>query len=353
MEIMKAIIVYAPGDIRLVEIEKPKPGPREVLTRVVYCGICGTDVEILHGDTSLVKNGLIQYPVRIGHEWSGIVEAVGSEVTDFKPGDRVISDTGSSCGTCDDCLSGRFKQCRDIVSLGTVGAHKEGAFAEYILMYHWHMHKLPDHVSLGEGVLVEPSTIAWNALSNCHISKGSTVLVIGTGAIGLAATGLSKVMGAERVLLAGRKDFKLDVGRVIGADAVVNITKENMRDFVLRETDHRGVNVFLETSGYANYINQSLDMIEPGGVIALVGFYENFLDGFDLNRFVIGQKRLLGCEGTSWSAPLVIDLLAQGRLKTKPMITHIVDFAGAIDAIRSARENTERKIKVLVQISKE
>jgi 2-desacetyl-2-hydroxyethyl bacteriochlorophyllide A dehydrogenase len=349
---MKAIIVYAPGDIRYAEVEKPRPGPREVLTRVAYCGICGTDLEILNGDTSLAKKGLIHYPVRIGHEWSGVVEEVGSEVTEFKAGDRVISDTGSSCAACESCLSGCFKQCRNLKALGTVEDHKEGAFAEYMLMPHWHMHKLPDHVGLDEAALIEPATISWNGISNCRINPDSTVLIIGTGAIGLTAVSLAKVQGAARVLLAGRKDFKLEVGRKMGADATVNVTRENLRDFVMRETGHQGVSIIFETSGSAGYAN-SMELMAYNGTVALVGFYEEKLDGFDLNSLVLGQKKLIGCEGSAWSAPLVIDIVAQGRLAMKPMITHVVPFSQAIDAIRSAHENSERKIKILVKIGEE
>jgi 2-desacetyl-2-hydroxyethyl bacteriochlorophyllide A dehydrogenase len=350
---MKAIIIYAPGDIRYAEIAKPKPGPREVLTRVVYCGICGTDLEILHGDTSLAKNGLIHYPVRIGHEWSGIVEEVGSEVTDFKPGDRVISDTGSSCGQCEACLSGHFKSCRNLISLGTVETHKEGAFAEYMLMHHWHMHHVPDSIGLDEAALIEPATIAWNGLNNCQIRPGSNILIIGTGAIGLTAVGLAKYQKAGKVMLAGRKDFKLDVGKKVGADAVVNVTRENLLDFVMRETGDSGVDVFFETSGAAEYVAQSLDMMSFNGTIALVGFYEDYLNGFDLNRLVMGARKLIGCEGTAWSAPTVIDIARQGKLILKPLITHIIPFDQAIEAMRTARQNTDHKIKMLVKIGKE
>lgn len=346
---MKAIVVYAPKDMRYVELEKPKPGPREVLARVSFCGICGTDAEIYHGDTSLTRNGLVKYPVRIGHEWSGIVEEVGSEVKNFKPGDRVISDTGSSCGKCAECLSGNFKKCADINSLGTVGNHKAGAFAEYILMHEWHMHKIPDNVSLEEATLAEPGTIALNALMDCGVREGCDVVVTGTGAIGLLAVSFAKRLGA-RVLLAGRKQMKLDIGAAMGADAAVNVTENSLKDFIMDMTGGRGADMFIETTGASAFINTALDTTAYMGTIGLVGFYESWLNNFDVNRMVMEHKRIQGCEGSAWRAEQVLGIMAEGSMNIKPMITGRVSFDDAIGAIRSSRENTAGKIKTIVEI---
>lgn len=346
---MKAIVVNAPGNIGYAEVEKPKPGPYEVLAKVSYCGICGTDSEIYYGDTSLTRKGLVRYPVRIGHEWSGVVEEVGAKVKEFKPGDRVISDTGSSCGICKECLSGNFKRCRQLRSLGTVGFHKEGAFAEYIVMYHWHMHKIPDNVSMEEAALVEPATIALNGLEDCAPDPESTVLITGTGAIGLLAVSMAKQKGL-RVLLAGRKQFKLDVGLAMGADAVVNLTTEDLKTFVGEQTGGKGLELFYDTTGASEFITQALELTGYMGTIALVGFYEKSLNHFDVNRMVMEHKRIQGCEGSAWRAPQVLELAKQGKIRLKPLITGRIPFEEAADAIRSSRENTEKKIKILVEM---
>ena len=349
---MKALVVKAPGIIEYQEVQKPVPGPHEVVSRVCYCGICGTDGEIYHGDTSLAENHLIHYPVRIGHEWSGVVESVGSEVHDFKPGDRVISDTGSSCGKCEACLSGNFRKCENLVSLGTIGDFKEGAFAEYIVMHEWHMHKVPDEISLEEAALVEPGTVALHALENSRVQSGETILVTGTGVIGLMAVNLAKQMGL-RVLLAGRKPFKLNIGRQMGADITINTTQEDLSQAVLHATDGRGVDVFFDTTGAMSIVNRAMDLTAYAGRIALLAFYDDLLNAFDVNRLVMYHKSLLGCEGTDWCAPRVLDIVKQKKVPLTPMITHRVAFEEAAETIRNSRRNTAEKIKVMVQIGKE
>ncbi len=349
---MKALVVKAPGIIEYQEVQKPVPGPHEVVSRVCYCGICGTDGEIYHGDTSLAENHLIHYPVRIGHEWSGVVESVGSEVHDFKPGDRVISDTGSSCGKCEACLSGNFRKCENLVSLGTIGDFKEGAFAEYIVMHEWHMHKVPDEISLEEAALVEPGTVALHALENSRVQSGETILVTGTGVIGLMAVNLAKQMGL-RVLLAGRKPFKLNIGRQMGADITINTMQEDLSQAVLRATDGRGVDVFFDTTGAMSIVNRAMDLTAYAGRIALLAFYDDLLNAFDVNRLVMYHKSLLGCEGTDWCAPRVLDIVKQKKVPLTPMITHRVAFEEAAEAIRNSRRNTAEKIKVMVQTGKE
>ena len=347
---MKAIIVHATGDLRYEEIAKPVPGPHEVVARVVCCGICGTDAEIFHGDTSLTRDGLVKCPVRIGHEWSGIVESVGSEVGGFQPGDRVISDTGSSCGHCEACLSGNFKKCALISSLGTVGDHKAGAFAEYIVMYDWHMHKIPDDIGFEEATLAEPGTIALNALIDCGVGEGTTVVITGTGAIGLMAVSFAKQLGAK-VILAGRKRMKLDIGREMGAAEIIDLTEEDLVKGVLKYTGGRGTDVFYETTGYSRFITQALEATAYMGTIGLVGFYEKSLDNFDANRLVMEHKRVQGCEGSAWRAQQVLDMMSLGKISLKPMITHRIPFEEAGNAIKTARENTAEKIKTIVSIN--
>ena len=344
---MKVLVVKAPGIIGYEELEKPVPGPHEVVSKVVCCGICGTDVEIYHGDTSLARNGMLRYPIRIGHEWAGVVESVGSEVRDFAPGDRVISDTGSTCGQCEACLSGNFRQCKAARSLGTAGDYKPGAFAEYIVMYDWHLHRIPDNLSFEEAALVEPGTIAYMGLLDCQVGPGTVLAITGTGAIGLEAVTLARHMGAK-VLLAGRRPMKLEVGRQLGADEVIDLSRQPLAPTILELTDGRGADVFFETTGNARFAADALNATVYNGTIGLVGFYEEGLEGFDVNRLVMEHKRLQGCEGSGWRAQQVLDMLARGEICVKPIITRRIGFSEAADAIRHAREDRSDKIKTMV-----
>ena len=144
---MKAFVIQEPGRVEMIETEKPVPSPDEAVIKVAYAGVCATDLAILSGDMSLVRNGSIRYPVRFGHEWSGVIESVGADVTDFKPGDRVISESGVTCGKCEFCREKQWSKCQNTWSLGTINCW-DGSFAEYMHMPVRHLHKIPDSISL-------------------------------------------------------------------------------------------------------------------------------------------------------------------------------------------------------------
>lgn len=215
------------------------------------------------------------------------------------------------------------------------------------------MYKLPDNVGLEEGALFEPATIALNGINHCRINSDSIVLVVGTGAIGLSAVAFAKYRGAAKVLLAGRKDNKLEIGKEMGADAVVNVSRENLQEFIMKETGKTGVNVFVETSGSSGYVKESIDMIQYNSIIALIGFYENNITDFDINKLVLGQKQMQGCDGSGWTVPEVIDIVSKRYVDLRPMITHVYPFSEAVGEICSARDKNETRIKMLVEFAKE
>jgi len=346
---MKAIIVNKPGDMRFVEVEKPGVGPWDVLVKVSFCGICGTDLAILSGDMSFVRDGLIKYPVRIGHEWSGIVEETGAEVTKVKPGDRVVGDNGVACEKCRNCLAGNYCNCLNSRAVGTVNCW-DGGFAEYMLMPERHIYKLPDQIGLEEAALIEPASIAYSGVKAGGITRDSTVLVIGTGPIGLTAVAMARNAGVRKLMVAGRKDFKLEIGKRMGADTTINVTRESLKDAVMRETDGEGVSTVIETSGAISVINESLNCIAAAGIISLVGFYEKELNGFNIDKVVLNKIQIRGVAGEPVMQE-IIDLIASGSIKLNPLITHKVNFdEAAISAFTNIKARDESKIKILVEM---
>lgn len=346
---MKAIVVNAPGSIEMREVEKPVPGLGDVLIKVVYAGICGTDIAIYGGDMSFVRDGLIKYPVRIGHEWSGVVEEMGADVSGLRKGDRVVADNAVTCGKCNYCLEGKYSKCEKVKSVGTVNCW-DGCFAEYMLMPARHVYKLPDNISLEEAALIEPATIALCGLKQCKLESDSSILVVGTGPIGLAAVALARNMGVSKVLLSGRKQFKLDIGKKLGADAVVDVTKEELISFIKKNTDGKGVAAVLETSGNIETINGCMDGIKPKGTLALIGFYETVLNNFPIDRLVLNMLQLKGVAGEFGMVPEIIELMSNKGLDLKPIITHRFAFSEAVDAIKTAMEKNNTKIKMLIEM---
>lgn len=350
---MKAIYIKEPGNIVCEQIPDPPMDPRDVHVRVRYCGICGTDLGILSGDMGFVRDGLIKYPARIGHEWSGIVEKVGSAVTMVKPGDRVIGDNSISCGECEHCRNGEYLKC--VHRRGSVGTVRcwPGAFAEYMRMPEWHLHVLPDNVSFEEAAVVEPCTIAYNAVMMCGIKGGETVLVIGTGAIGLVAVTVAKIFGAAKVIAVGRQDVKLEIAKKMGADVVINARNENVLEAVLRETGGKGADMAVECSGAIEYVNIASDLIVNKGVFAMAGFYETELNGFPLDSFVLKAQTLCGTIGHEGVLEAVVKLISEGKLDVKPLITDIVSMDEGVGAFLDLQRSSKGKIKTLIEINRE
>ena len=225
--IMKAARLFAPRDLRVISMPVPEIGPNDVLCKVRRACICGTDLAIYSGDCSFVRNGDVDFPMTQGHEWSGVVAAVGDAVTGFKPGDRIVSDNSVACGKCPACLCGDIPKCRNVRPLGTVHAW-DGAFAEYLVMPERNVFHLADSISFDEGALMEPATIAYAGIRSAEVKPGDMVLVNGSGSIGIIAVRLAKLAGASKVFVTGRTPFKLAKAKEFGADVTIDTTKESV-----------------------------------------------------------------------------------------------------------------------------
>ena len=202
-ETMKAITVYGPRDARMETVPKPLATGDMIVAKVCRTGVCATDQSIYTGESSFIRSGEIKYPCRFGHEWAGIVESVGPDVKDFKVGDRVYADNFVTCGVCEACKRKDYMSCPSTWSVGTVNAW-DGCYAEYMQMPERHVYHLPDELSMDEGALIEPASIAYDAFRGVTLTKDDTAVVFGTGAIGMVAVWLAKYYGAGEVILVGR-----------------------------------------------------------------------------------------------------------------------------------------------------
>lgn len=347
---MKAFVIQEPGRVEMIETEKPVPSPDEAVIKVAYAGVCATDLAILSGDMSLVRNGSIRYPVRFGHEWSGVIESVGADVTDFKPGDRVISESGVTCGKCEFCREKQWSKCQNTWSLGTINCW-DGSFAEYMHMPVRHLHKIPDSISLQEAALVEPGCIALAGVTECNVEPGKNVLIIGTGAIGMIAVALSKYYGADQVVLSGRSDEKLEIGKKMGADVVLNVTKESLAEYMSRQPDGFGFDVVIETSGNIDTIPECLKVAKYCGQVGLIGFYEKTVPDFEIDDIVMNSLSVKGIMGRFGMPKTMLSILQTGKIDLKPLITHQIPFEETADAMQDISRFGRNRIKLMVSVS--
>lgn len=336
----------------ILEVEKPQPKAGQILIKVAYCGICATDYDNFRGTTSFARNGELRYPLRFGHEWAGVVCAVGEGVTEYAIGDKVIGDGKITCGVCENCRAGRWYNCLNLRAIGTVHDHWPGGMAEYILMPVRNTFKLGADISLREGALCEPVTIAMNGLRESNI-EGATVMVIGSGAIGLGGVAAAKAKGAKRIICVGRKQSKLDRALQMGATDVINTSRGSLKEQLLQINDGRKAQFVLETSGCTDYVEQCLDLVEKMGTMSMVGFYDRPLTGFQLDPFVYNKLTLRGASGSQQHTPIVVDLLNRHKLSLLPMLTHEIDFSQIMQAMDLYEQASQDRVKMLVKISGE
>ena len=347
---MKAAKIFGPGDIKIVDVPVPALGAHDVLCRVVRAGVCGTDYAIYTGELSFVKSGLVKYPLTPGHEWSGTVKQVGPEVENFRPGDRVVGDTCVACGNCFSCGTGNVYRCKKLRAVGTVNAW-DGAYAEYIMMPERHLFHLPDNVSLDNGAQVEPAATALYAVTVAGVKIADTVLVLGSGPIGIMAAKLAKLTGAAQVIIAGRKDSKLKTALALGADAAINTTRENLAEKAREYAGEYGIDRIIEASGSTELFKEALQLIKPGGVMACVAFYDRPVDGFDIDRLVIlNDVTIRAVAGSQGMYPLILKLMDLGLADFAGLITERRPFAEAPQIMRDMQERNETRIKIMMEM---
>jgi len=346
---MMAQRLYGPKDLRWMEIDVPQLKENEVLIRVKYCGVCGTDEAIYSGESSFWEAGLIHVPMTLGHEYSGVIEAVGKNVSNFKIGDRGVSDTGISCGICDICLEGNYLFCSKGKSVGTIKAH-DGGYAQYTVMPERHVFKLPDNITFEQGAMMEPVATGLYAVKIGNIKIGDNVVIIGTGPIGLGAVPFAVLSGARNVILVGRKDFKLALGKKFGADVTINTTKEDLYERVMELTGGKGADVIIEASGSLDMLSQSIRMAGNCCRISCVAFYEKPVEKLDLDSMIIRGIQLLPVTGSPSMGPVVLKMMEAGKVDFTPMITQTMPLIDAEKALIDLKANSGARIKILLEI---
>ena len=261
---MKAAVFYEPGLVKVEEHTKPEILADEVLVRVMAAGVCGTDLHIYAG----AKGASECYPpVILGHEFCGIVEAVGEEVTHVKVGDHVTIDPNLTCGKCYNCQVGKPHFCENLYATGVTG---DGGFAEYAKAKEQQTYVLNPDVPFEEGAMCEPLGCCLHGIDLAGIKTGDTVLVIGGGTIGLIMVQLARMAGASTVIVSEPQENKWAAAKMVGADFVIHPMKQNPND--LKHLGLiRNVNVAIECVGARSSIQDALKYVCQGGHVLLFG----------------------------------------------------------------------------------
>lgn len=237
--------------------------PTDVLMRVHACGVCGTDVHIYKGEAGSAP---VTPPVVLGHEFSGIVTAVGSAVTTCRPGDKIAADPNMYCGICRPCREGRKQNCEHLFALGV---NTNGGFAEFCVLPQTQCFVLPEDADLDAAAMVEPLACAIHGIDQAGIRPGCNVLVIGGGAIGLLMVQLAKLSGAANVLLSEPVAVRRKIGAEVGADAVVDPIHESLPEKIRQVFGADGADTVIECVGNPQAALQAVESAGPGGTVLL------------------------------------------------------------------------------------
>ena len=358
---MKAWVLGAPNELSLVEKPVPQPGPAEVLVRIDAIAVCATDLEIIkHGPPASIQGGLpFNKNFTPGHEYMGTVVKLGRGVDEYKIGDRVSVEVHAGCGRCERCREGMYTSCLNYgKNYGEQdkghranGFTTDGGFAEYAINHINTMVHVPHDMSDEEATLIVTAGTAMYGLDVLGgLVAGQSVVVMGPGPIGLMGVGVAKALGADQVILTGTRDNRLDMGRKLGADHTINVTKEDAVARV-REITNGGAHYVIECSGAPNAMNDAARMLKRGGRICLAAFPQEPVP-VDVAYLVRNNIYTYGIRGEGKSAThRAASLMGMNRFDAKLIHTHTFPLEEVPTALKYARERIDDAIKVVVKMN--
>ncbi|VTU31919.1 L-idonate 5-dehydrogenase [Variovorax sp. PBL-E5] len=340
---MEALVIHAPGDLRVEDVPTPELGPGQLQVRVRCGGICGSDLHYYqHGGFGTVR---IQEPMVLGHEVAGVIEAVGAGAP-FKAGERVAISPSRPCGVCRYCQQGLQNHCLDMRYYGSAmrNPHVQGAFRQQIVVEQWQAHRLADSVSDGEGSMAEPLSVALHAVRRAGSLLGKSVLVTGCGPIGALAIIAARRAGATHIVATDVGAHTLGKALKVGADEVVNVAEEP--DGLARFGAEKGrFDVLFEASGNERALRGAFDALRPRGIIVQLGLGGEMT--LPINTIVAKEFDLRGAFRFHEEFAVAVELLNKGLVDVKPLISATLSYRDSARAFALAADRSQA-MKVLL-----
>lgn len=336
---MKAVVVKEPHKIEIEEREIPViKTPTEVLIKVKAGGICGSDVHIYHGTSSVAT-----YPRVIGHEIVGEIISVGNHVTNWSVGNRVIVDPVINCGQCYQCSIGRRNVCRN---LKVRSVHVDGGYQEYIVVPQESIYLIPENIPWEEAILIEPFTVAEQVCSRAEITADDLVFIMGAGPVGLSILKMAKLRGAT-CFISDIVEKRLEFAKAQGADAILNVRNVDVKEEILKLTEGLGATVVIDSVCNVKSFEQALTYVCSAGRVITLGFSS---EPSAINQFSITAREIdvRGSRLHNNKFPVVIDYFETGKLDVTNWITHRYHFTEIREALRIIENPDIEKGKVIL-----
>lgn len=334
---MKAIRLQSAGTINVEEVNDTQPGNDQILIKVRSLGICGSDVGAYLG-----TNPLVSYPRIIGHEVAGEVVKIGPSEKELKVGDHVVLEPYVYCGKCYPCQNRRTNCCENLTVLGV---HINGAMSEYFSHPRHLVHKVPDTIPWTLLAMVEPLTISMHAVHRSRLKKGEHAVITGSGPIGLLAAQYALTLGAEPIVV-DPVDGRLEFARQLGVKYTVNPVKEDAVAKIKEITNSRMAEVIIEASGNAAAIRSSIDYVAYSGRISLVGWPKSEIS-LPTALFTKKELDIVGSRNSFKAFPESIQLVAEGKVDVKAVITKTIAFEEVPALVKDIAENPGSYLKVV------
>jgi L-iditol 2-dehydrogenase len=346
---MRALVVSEPNVFAVQEVERPAPGPHEVLCRVRAIAICGTDPHIIQGHYPGFWPQ--EWPLVPGHEWCGDVVELGPGAADFgwEVGTRVAGTSHAACGFCRKCVEGRYNLCERFGDLRVhrqYGHNTDGAYADYVVHSIKSVFPVPGALSDEEAAMLDPAAIALHTVKRGGHAPGDTVVVVGPGVMGLLVAEFARALGAGRVIVVGR-GARLEKAAALGHEAL-DFTAEDTVTGIRERTGGLGAEVALECSGDPAALGQCAALVRKGGRVAVIGIPMKDAR-VPLQRVVLDEIEIVGVRAAAGEMPQAIALVAAGRVRLRELITHRFALADFADAYRTFTERRDGALKVIVR----
>ena len=344
---MKVAVMLGIGKMGFEEREIPKVKDDEVLVKLEYVGICGSDLH--YYETGAIGDYVVEPPFVLGHEPGGTVVEVGKNVKHLKVGDRVALEPGKTCGHCEFCKTGRYNLCSDVVFFATPPV--DGVFQEYVAHEAELCFKLPDNVSTLEGALIEPLAVGFHAAIQGDAHLGQKAVVMGAGCIGLVSMMALKARGVSEVYVVDIMEKRLEKALELGATGVINGAKEDVLERVKELTDGAGMDLVIETAGTEITTRQAIHMSKKGSNIVLVGYSKT-------GEMTLPMSLVLDKELTFKTVfryrhiyPMAIDAVAAGKVNLKGIVTDVFRLDEAQKAMDYSVNNKADIVKAVIRIA--
>ena len=343
---MNVAIMTGIGKMDYTQRPIPTPKDNEVLVKLEYVGICGSDLHFY--ESGAIGACVVKPPFVLGHEPGGVVVEVGKNVTHLKVGDKVALEPGKTCGQCEFCKTGRYNLCPDVIFFATPPV--DGVFQEYVAHEAGLCFKLPENVSTMEGALIEPLAVGFHAanLGDAHI--GQTAVVMGAGCIGLVSMMALKAKGVSKVYVVDIMAKRLEKALELGADGVINGAEQDAVEAVLALTNGAGCDLVVETAGTQITTRQAIHMTKKGSTIVLVGYSKT-------GEMTLPMSLALDKELTFKTVfryrhvyPMAIDAVAAGKINLKGIVTDIFELDDIQNAMDRSVADKANIVKAVVKI---